>query len=138
MTPRDLRNIHTNENSYRDALLCVNMAPKLRWYFYLMMEKPLGCYLQVRSPDYQAAQCNQKNTYSCILKVAGQASESQKRGSINTCYSYHQRSSPWASLNWSNNKARSNFNQPNRKKWGAKLVDLKHLSHKAFLMQYHH
>ena len=36
------------------------MALKLYWYFYLLMEKPLGRYFQVRSPYYQAAQCNQK------------------------------------------------------------------------------
>ena len=35
-----------------------------------------------------------KNTYSCILKVTGQVSESQKRISINTNHSYHYRSSP--------------------------------------------
>ena len=29
-------------------------------YFYLLMEKPLGRYFQVRSPYYQVAQCNQK------------------------------------------------------------------------------
>ena len=29
MTPRDLRNIHTNRNSCRDALPCANMALKL-------------------------------------------------------------------------------------------------------------
>ena len=60
MTPRDLRNIHTTENSCRDALPCTNMALKLPQYFYLLMEKPLGRYFQVRSPYYQAAQCNQK------------------------------------------------------------------------------
>ena len=35
-----------------------------------------------------------ENTYSCILKVTGQVWESQKRISINTNHSYHQRSSP--------------------------------------------
>ena len=45
--------------------------------------------------------------------------------------SYYQRSSPWASLNYSN-KARFSFNQPNRKIWSVKLVDVKHLPHKAF------
>ena len=58
MTPRDLRNIHTTGNSCRDALPCANMALKLPRYFYLLMEKPLGCYFQVQSPYYQAAQCN--------------------------------------------------------------------------------
>ena len=45
MTPMDLRNIHTTGNSYREALPCANMALKLPRYFYLLMEKPLGCYL---------------------------------------------------------------------------------------------
>ena len=60
MTPRDLRNIHTTGNSCRDTLPCANMALKLSRYFYLLMEKLLGRYFQVRSPYYQAAQCNQK------------------------------------------------------------------------------
>ena len=60
MTPRELRNIQTTGNSCRDALPCVNMALKLPQYFYLLMEKPLGRYFQVRSPYYQAAQWNQK------------------------------------------------------------------------------
>ena len=60
MTPRDLRNIHTTGNSIRDALPCANMALNLPRYFYLLMDKPLGRYFQVRSSYYQAAQCNQK------------------------------------------------------------------------------
>ena len=52
-----------------------------------MMEKPLGHYFQGRSPYCQAAQCNQKHL------------------SISTNHSYHRSSSPWANLNWSNNKA---------------------------------
>ena len=79
-----------------------------------------------------------ENTYSCILKVTGQVWESQKRISINTNHSYHQCSSPWASLNWSNNKATFSFNLSNRKKWGAKLVVVKHLPHQAFLSWHHH
>ena len=35
-----------------------------------------------------------ENTYSRILKMTGQVSESQKRISINTYHSYHQHSSP--------------------------------------------
>ena len=37
-----------------------NMTLKLSRYFYLLVEKPLGCYFQFRFPYYQAAQCNQK------------------------------------------------------------------------------
>ena len=50
MTPRDFRNIHTTGNSCRNAFPCMNMAPKLPWYFYQLMEKPLGDYFQVWSP----------------------------------------------------------------------------------------
>ena len=55
-----------------------DMAVKLTLYFYLLMEKPLRCYFQVWSPYYQAAQCNQKNTYSCILKVTGRSEKAKK------------------------------------------------------------
>ena len=78
-----------------------------------------------------------ENTYSRILKVTGRVWESQKRISISTNHSHHQRSSPLASFNWSNNKARFSFNQPNRKRWDAKLVFVKHLPHKAFLLWHH-
>ena len=40
-----------------------------------------------------------ENTYSRILKLTGQVLESQKRISINSNDSYHQRSSPSAILN---------------------------------------
>ena len=60
MTPRDLRNTHTTRNSCKDALPCANMALKLPRYFYLLKEKPLGRYFQVRSPYYQTEMCNQK------------------------------------------------------------------------------
>ena len=70
------------------------------------MEKPLGCYFQVRSPYYQVAQCNQKTA-------------------IPVC--------SW----WSNIKVRFSFNQPNRKEWGARLVDaVKHLPHKGAFTYY--
>ena len=78
-----------------------------------------------------------ENTYYHILRVTGQVWENQKRISINANLSYHQCSSLSASLNWSNNKARSSFNQPNRKRWGAKLVYVKHLPNKAFLSWHH-
>ena len=38
-----------------------------------------------------------------------------------------------------NNNIRFSFNQPNRKRWGANLVDVvKPLLHKVFLLWYHH
>ena len=94
MTPRDLRNIHTTGNSFRDALPCTNMALKLHQYFYLLMEKPLGHCFQKSSISLLSGTVQPENTYFCILKVTGQVWESQKRISINTNHSYHQHSSP--------------------------------------------
>ena len=137
MTPTDLRNIHTTWSSCRDALTCVNMALKLPQYFYLLMEKLLGCYFQVRSPYYLAAQCNQKTPIPVSSRWQVRSEKAKKRIGINTNQSYHQHSSSLASLNWSN-KARFSFNQPHRKRWGAKLVNVKHLPHKAFFSWHHH
>ena len=65
-----------------------------------------------------------ENTYFCILKVTGQVWKSQKRISINSK---------------TNNKIIFSFNQPNRKRWGARLVDvIKHLPHKVFFVWHHH
>ena len=83
MTPRDLRNIHTTGNSCRDALPCANMALKLPRYFYLLMEKPLGRYFQVRSSYYQAAQCNQKTPIPVSLWWQVR-SEKAKKGEAST------------------------------------------------------
>ena len=130
MTPRDLRNIHTTGNSCKDALLCTSMALKLLWYFYLM-EKPLVRYFQIWSPYYQVAQCNQKTLIPVSSKWQVRSEKAKKRISINTNHSDHQHSSPQASLNGSNNQARFSFNQPNKKRCGAKLVDVKHLPHKV-------
>ena len=79
MTPTDLRNILTTGNSCRDTLPCTNMALKLPQYFYLLMEKPLGCYFHVWSPYYQAAQVNQKTNIP--VSSRGQVrSEKAKKG----------------------------------------------------------
>ena len=83
MTPRDLRNIHTTRNSCGDALPYTNMALKLCWYFYLLMEKPFGRYFQVWSPYYQVAQCNQKT----LIPVSSRQqvrSEKAKKGLAST------------------------------------------------------
>ena len=80
-----------------------------------------------------------ENTYYCILKLTGQVWESQKGISINTNHSYHHRSSLYASLDWSNDKIRFSFNQPNKKRWGARLVHIiKYLPHEVFLLWHHH
>ena len=132
MTPRDLRNIHTTGNSCRDALPCANMALKLPRYFYLLMEKPLGRYFQVRSPYYQAAQWNHK----ALIPVSSRRqvrSEKAKKGQASTLItsttSVHLPKPVSTDLTI---KPEFSFNQPNRKRWGAKLVDVKHLPHKAF------
>ena len=95
------------------------------------MEKPLGRYFQIRSPYYQVAQCNQKTLFLYPQSDRSGLRKLKTRISINTNHSYHQHSSPQASLNWSNNQARFSFNQPNRKRCDAKLVDVKHLPHKV-------
>ena len=123
-TPRDLSNTHTTGNSCRDTLPCINMALKLPQYFYLLMEKPLGCNLQVWSPYYQAAQCNEKTPIAVYSRWQVRSQKAKNRISINTNHSYHQHSSPLASLNRSNNKGRFSFDQPSRKRWGEKLVDV--------------
>ena len=138
MTPRGVRNIHTTRKSCRDALPCMNMAPKTTPVF-LPTDGEASCLLLPSSVSLLwGATMQLQNTYSHILKVTGQVWESQKRTRINTSHSYQQHSSPKASLNWSNNDARFSFNQPKRKRWGAKLVDIKHLPHKPFLSWHHH
>ena len=138
MIKRDLRNTHAIESSCRDTPPCTNMALKLPWFFYLLMEKPLGCYFQFWPYYYQAAQCNQKARIPVSSRWQVRSEKAKKRISININHSYHQHSSPYASLNWSKNKARFSFNQPNKKRWGVKLVDVKHLSRKAFLSWHYH
>ena len=79
------------------------------------------------------------NTYSCILKVTGQVWQNKKRISIKTNHSYHQHSSSGVNLNWSTSKIWFTFNQPNREKWGASLVNvIKHLLYKVILLWQHH
>ena len=110
-------------NSCRDTLPCATW----HWNYHGIFR-----YFQVWSSLLSGGTVQPKNTYSCILKKTGQVWESQKRISINTNYTYHKHSSPYAGLNWSDNKIRFSFNQPNRKRSGAKLVDvIKHLPHKV-------
>ena len=88
---------HTTGNSCKDTLSCRNYPGILpaggdaSWLLLSSMVSLLsGGTLQ---PE---------NTNSCILKVTGQVWESQKRIGIKINLSYHQCSSPWLSLNWSN------------------------------------
>ena len=114
MTPRDLRNNHTTGNSCRDTLQCATWHKN-----YLSIFTCWWRSLLVATPSLVSllsdGTVQPENTYSCILKVTGQVWQCQKRISINTNCSYHQCSSPKTSLNWSNNKIRFSFNQPNVK-----------------------
>ena len=136
MAPRDLRNIRTTGNSCRDALPCENMALKLPRCFLPADGEPLWWLLPSSVSLLSGGTVQPENIYSLILKVTGEVWQSQKRISISTNHSYHQRSSPQTNFNWS--KARFRFNQPNNKSWFAKLVDVKHLIHNALLSLHHH
>ena len=144
MTPRDLRNIHTTGNSCRDALPCVNMALKLPWYFYLLMEKPLGRYFQVRPPYYQVAQCNQKTPIpvSSRWQVTSEKAKKGKASTLTTATTSVHLLTPVSTdltVKLHLHYITFRFNQPNGKGWGARLVGLiKHLPHKVFLSWYHH
>ena len=130
-----MKKILNQGNSHRDTLLWTKSTP----VFLPADEKASWLVLpsSVSLPSDGTVQ--PETTYSCILKVNGHVWESQKRISMNTNHSYHQHSSPKVSLNWSNNKVRFSFNEPNRKKWGARLVDvIKHLSHQVFLLWHCH
>ena len=132
-TPRDLRHIHNTGNSCRDTLPSQYGTKAISVFLPVDEEASWWLLLNLVSLLWGST-VQPENTYSCILKVTGQVWESQKRISINTNHSYHQRSSLLASLNWSNNKVRFSFNQPNRKRLGAKLVNVKCLPHKAFVL----
>ena len=54
-----------------------HMVLKL-WYFYMLMEKPLGHYFQVLSSKYQAAQCNQKICISISSRLQVRSKESEQ------------------------------------------------------------
>ena len=88
MTPRDLRNIHTTGNSSRDVLPCKNMGLKLPWHFYLLMEKPLGCYFQVLSNT------TKKHLFLCPQGDGSGLRKPKKDKHTTTNHSYHQHSSP--------------------------------------------
>ena len=122
MTPRDLKNIHTTGNSCRDTLPCANMALKLPRYFYLLMEKPLGHYFQVRSPYYQAAQCNQKTLILVSSRWQASSEKAKKKISIKTNHSYHHPSSPKPVPTDLAIKPDSDLTNPVGKDGGVKLV----------------
>ena len=107
--------IFTSTSNCRDALPCANMALNVPQYFNLLMEKPLGRYFQVWSSYYQPAQCNQKTPIPTVSLGDKHGLRTPKRIGVYTNHSYHQRSLPKASLNWSNNKSWFSYNQSNMK-----------------------
>ena len=137
MTPRELINIHTIRNSCRDTLPCAIMVLKLPWYFYMLMEEPLGCYFQVQSPYYQEAQCKQKTPIPVSLKWQLR-SEKTKKGQASTLItattSIHLPKPVSTDLTI---KPDSLSTKPIGR-WHAKLINVKHLPHKAFFLWHHH
>ena len=133
MTPTDLRNIHTTRKSWRNVLPCTNMALKLPGSFTCCWRSLLVATSKFGLLTIRWHSAARKHLF---LYPQGDRSGlgKPKKDKHHTNQSYHQRSSPYASLNLSNNKARISFKQPNRKRWGAKLVDVKHLPQKTFLL----
>ena len=117
MTLREPRNIHTAGNNCWDTLHKGHGTKTIPVFLLAQGEGILVSTSKLVSL-LSGSTVETENIYSCILKVTGQVWESQRRININTNHSYHQLSSPWASLNWCNNKIRVSFNQPNRKRWG--------------------
>ena len=125
MTLRDPRNIYTTKNSCKDALPCANMALKLHRHFYLFLVVTSKLSLLT----IRRCSKTRKHLFQYPQGDRSGLRTPKKRISINTNHSYHQRSSPSASINWCNNKARFIFNQLYRKRWCAKLVTVKRLLH---------
>ena len=80
--PHTTRNIHTTRKSCRETHFHVQHYPKTIPVFLPADREAswllLPSYAFLLS-YYQVVQCNQKNSYFCILKVTGQVWESQKR-----------------------------------------------------------
>ena len=114
-----------------------DMALKLYWQFYLLMEKPLGRYYQVRSPYYQMSQCNQKTPISVSSRWLVRSEKAQKEYTstlIRPTTSVHLFKPVSTDLT-----IIFSFNQPSRKIWSARLVNvIKHLPHKVLLLEHHH
>ena len=67
-----------------------DMALKMSRYFYLMMEKPLGCYFQVCSPFYQAVQCNHKTPIPLSSRAQVRSKKTKKISSLITAASIYR------------------------------------------------
>ena len=55
-----------------------DMALKLSQYFYLLTEKPLGRYFQMRSPYYQVAPYNQKTPVHVFSRCQVRSEKAKK------------------------------------------------------------
>ena len=67
-----------------------DMALKMSRYFYLMMEKPLGCYFQVCSPFYQAVQCDHKTPIPLSSRAQVRSKKTKKISSLITAASIYR------------------------------------------------
>ena len=97
------------------------------------MKKPLGCYFQVQSPHYQAAQCNQKTPIP-VSSRSQVRSEKAKKGSASTLITATTIIPlPKPVSTDLTIKPDSVLTNPIGKDGGVKLANVKHLPHKAFL-----
>ena len=122
MTPRDLRNIHTTRSSCREALPCANMALRLPCYFHLLMEKPLGRYFSLLTIRRHSA--TRKHLFP---DPQGDRPGLRKPKKATTTVHLPKPVSTKVTI-----KPDSILTNLTGKDGGAKLVIVKHLSHKAF------
>ena len=113
-----------------------NMALKLSWYFYLLMKKPLSCYLQIRSP-YYVAQCNLKTPTPVSSRWQVRSGKTKKGYTsilITATTRVHLPKHVSTDLTIKSDLVLTNSI---RKDGGVKLVGvIKHLPHEAFLLWY--
>ena len=77
MTPRNLRNIHTNRNSCTDTI--TQHDTKTNPLFLPADGKPFGGYFQVQSPYYQTAQYNQNTPIPVSSRGQARSEKAKKR-----------------------------------------------------------
>ena len=94
MIPKDLRNIHTTRDSFRDTLPYVKYGTKTTPVVLPAGGEASWSLLPSLVYLLSGNTVQPENTYSSILKVIGQIWESLKWIRINTNHSYLQCSSP--------------------------------------------
>ena len=77
MTPRDLRNIHSTDSSYRDTYPC-QYGTKTIPVFLPADGEVSSLLLSSSVSSLPGGRVQPENTYSCILKATGLVWESQK------------------------------------------------------------